>query len=283
MKRDCPHPRVFVIAQQPSKAVVLVGNCNNGRGRPQGGRERHQRGRGVRGNGNGKNEVEAFDAVITGTILVCNRMANMLFDPNSTYSYVSVRFASEFDMICDVLDAPIRVSTPIGEDVEIEVHPLGLFLWYLSLVKCFQMICLCTCSFHSLMNGVFKPLIDSFVIVFIDDILVYSKSEEEHVNHLRTVLGVLGKQKLYAKFLKCEFWLKSVAFLGPSSVMEVRSFVGLASYCRRFVKNFASIATYLTNLTKKEISFKWTEKCEEIFQKLKTLLTTPPILALPVE
>ncbi|WMV29212.1 hypothetical protein MTR67_022597, partial [Solanum verrucosum] len=68
-------------------------------------------------------------------------------------------------------------------------------------------------AFMNLMNRVFKPFLDSFEIVFIDDVLVYSKREEEHANHLRTVLGVLGKQKLYAKFSKCEFWLKSVAFL----------------------------------------------------------------------
>ncbi|WMV58881.1 hypothetical protein MTR67_052266 [Solanum verrucosum] len=156
------------------------------------------------------------------------------------------------------------------------------------------------------MNGVFKPFLDSFVIVLIDDILVYSKSEEEHADHLRIVLGVLWKQRLYAKFSKCKFWLTSVAFLGhvdskegvivdsqkiqavkncvgPSSVTKVRSFVGLASYYRRFVKNFASIATHLTYLTKKEIPFEWTEKCEESFQKLKTLLTTAPFLALPME
>ncbi|WMV18243.1 hypothetical protein MTR67_011628 [Solanum verrucosum] len=134
-------------------------------------------------------------------------------------------------------------------------------------------------AFMSLMNGVFKPFLDSFVIVFIDDdILVYSKSEEEHADHLRIVLGLLGKQKLYAKFSKCEFWLTLVALLGhvvskeevmvdpqkiksvknwvwPSSVTEVRNFVGIASYYHRFVKNFASIHTHLTNLTKKEISF----------------------------
>ncbi|WMV41338.1 hypothetical protein MTR67_034723 [Solanum verrucosum] len=161
-------------------------------------------------------------------------------------------------------------------------------------------------TFMNLMNGMFKPLLDSFVIVFIDDILVYSKSEKEHADHLRSVLGVLGKQRLYAKFFMYEFWLTSVAFLGhvvsnegvmvdpqkieavknwvwPSSVTEVRSFVGLASYYHRFVKNFDSIATQLTNLTKKDISFEWTKKCEESFQKLKTLLTTAPILLLPVE
>ncbi|WMV43228.1 hypothetical protein MTR67_036613 [Solanum verrucosum] len=161
-------------------------------------------------------------------------------------------------------------------------------------------------TFMSLMNGVFKPFLDSFVIVFIDDILAYTKSEEEHADDLRIVLGVLGKQMLYAKFSKCEFWLTFVAFLGhvvskewvmvdpqkievvknwarPSSVTEVRSFVEIASYYRRFVKNFAYISTHLKKLTKKEIPFEWTEKCDDNFQKLKTLLTTAPILALPVE
>ena len=75
-------------------------------------------------------------------------------------------------------------------------------------------------TFMSLMNGVLKPFLDSFVIVFIDDILVYLKSEEEHANHLRIILGVLGKQRLYAKFSKCEFWLTSNAFLGHAVSKE---------------------------------------------------------------
>ncbi|WMV38300.1 hypothetical protein MTR67_031685, partial [Solanum verrucosum] len=112
-------------------------------------------------------------------------------------------------------------------------------------------------TFMSLMNGLFKPFLDSFVIVFIDDILVYSKNPQ--------------------KIKAIKNWVR------PNSMTEVSSFVGLASYYRRFVKNFASIATHLTNLTKKEIPFEWTEKYEESFQKLKTLLTTAPILALPVE
>ncbi|WMV24958.1 hypothetical protein MTR67_018343 [Solanum verrucosum] len=111
-------------------------------------------------------------------------------------------------------------------------------------------------TFISLMNGVFKPYLNSFGIVHIDDFLVYSKSEEEHADHLRIVLGVLGKQRLYAKFSKCAFWLTSVAYLG-----HVVSKEG----------------------TKKEIPFELTEKCEESFQKLKTIVTTAPILALPAE
>ena len=127
-------------------------------------------------------------------------------------------------------------------------------------------------AFMSLMNRVFKPYLNFFVIVFIDDILVYSKSKKEHEEHLRMVLEMLREKKFYAKFSKCEFWLDSVSFLGhvvskdgvmvdpsmieavknwvrPTNVTEVRSFVGLASYYRRFV-GFSSIASQLTNLTK---------------------------------
>ncbi|WMV29538.1 hypothetical protein MTR67_022923 [Solanum verrucosum] len=161
-------------------------------------------------------------------------------------------------------------------------------------------------AFMSLMNGVFKPFLHSFFIIFIDDILVYSVSEKEHAGHLCIVLGVLEREKLYAKFSKCEFWLTLVAFLRhavskegvmvdpqnieavkiwvrTSTTTEVRSFDRLSSYYHRFVKDFISIATHLTRLTKVEVPFEWTMKIEEIFLKLKTLLTTSPILALLVE
>ncbi|KAL0556806.1 hypothetical protein IC582_005323 [Cucumis melo] len=128
--------------------------------------------------------------------------------------------------------------------------------------------------FMDLMNRVFREFLDTFVIVFIDDILIYSKTEAEHEKHLRMVLQTLRDNKLYAKFSKCEFWLKQVSFLGhvvskagvsvdpakieavtgwtrPSTVSEVRSFLGLAGYYRRFVENFSRIATPLTQLTRK--------------------------------
>ena len=140
----------------------------------------------------------------------------------------------------------------------------------------------------SLMIGIFKPYLDLFVIVFIDDILVYSKSREEHEKHLRIVLEMLREKKLYAKFSMCEFWLDSVSFLGhvvskegmmvdpskieivknwvrPTNVSEIRRFVGLASYYRRFVKGFSSIASQLTNLTKQNVAFVWSDECEETF------------------
>ena len=127
-------------------------------------------------------------------------------------------------------------------------------------------------AFMDLMNRVFRPFLDRFVIVFIDDILVYSKSEEEHAKHLRFVLQTLRDHQLYAKFSKCEFWLDQVAFLGhvvskdgiqvdpkkieavakwqrPTTVTEIRSFLGLAGYYRRFVKDFFKIAAPLMRLT----------------------------------
>ncbi|XP_071901550.1 uncharacterized protein [Coffea arabica] len=135
---------------------------------------------------------------------------------------------------------------------------------------------------------VFKKYLDQFVVVFIDDILIYSKTREEHVKHLEIVLQILREQKLYAKFSKCEFWLDEIFFLGhkvskegiavdpakveavmnwkqPESPTEVRSFLGLAGYYRRFIKDFLKIAGPMTELTKKGNRFTWTPKCESSF------------------
>ena len=158
--------------------------------------------------------------------------------------------------------------------------------------------------FMALMNKVFAEYLDHFTVVFIDDVLVYSKSKEEHEEHLRTSLQLLKDNQLYAKLSKCEFWLEQVAFLGhvisrkglavdqskveavvnwkrPSSVTEIRSFLGLAGYYRRFVQGFSSIAAPLTKLTRKNVPFVWTDHCEESFQELKKRLTTAPVLTLP--
>ncbi|GJT08991.1 reverse transcriptase domain-containing protein [Tanacetum coccineum] len=158
--------------------------------------------------------------------------------------------------------------------------------------------------FMDLMNRVCRPYLDKFVIVFIDDILIYSKTQEEHVEHLRLVLELLKKEKLYAKFSKCEFWLREVQFLGhvingngihvdpskieavknwkaPRTPTEVRSFLGLAGYYRRFIKNFSKIAKSLTILTQKSKTFDWGEEQELAFQTLKDKLCNAPVLALP--
>jgi hypothetical protein len=158
--------------------------------------------------------------------------------------------------------------------------------------------------FMILMNKVLMEELDKFVVGFIYDILVYSKSVEEHEQHLRVVLGKLRAHKLYAKFNKCEFWLEKISFLGhilttegvavdpgkvetvsnwrqPTNVSEIRSFLGLAGYYRRFIEGFSKIARPMTELLKKEKKFNWTESCEKSFQELKRRLTTAPVLTLP--
>ncbi|KAA0050197.1 pol protein [Cucumis melo var. makuwa] len=158
--------------------------------------------------------------------------------------------------------------------------------------------------FMDLMNRVFKDFLDTFVIVFIDDILIYSKTEAEHEEHLHQVLETLRANRLYAKFSKCEFWLKKVSFLGhvvssegvsadpakieavtnwprSSTVNEIRSFLGLADYYRRFVEDFSRIASPLTQLTRKGTPFVWSLVCESSFQELKQKLVTAPVLTVP--
>ena len=159
-------------------------------------------------------------------------------------------------------------------------------------------------AFMDLMNRVFSPYLDKFVIVFIDDILVYSGSPKEHAEHLRTVLQILRERQLYVKFSKCQFWLDKVAFLGhvisaegisvdpqkiedmvnwkpPTNVSEVRSFLGLAGYYKNFFERFSKIATPLTYLLKKDQEFEWLDTCQHSFEELRQRLTTVPVLALP--
>jgi hypothetical protein len=146
--------------------------------------------------------------------------------------------------------------------------------------------------FMYLMNKVFMEYLDKFVVVFIDDILVYSRSEEEHEKHLCLALQNLQEPRLYAKFSKCEFWMKQVAFLGhviskggisvdpskvqdvliwnaPTSVGDIQSFLRLAGYYRRFIEGFSKISKPMTELLEKDKKFKWTSACEASFQELK--------------
>ncbi|XP_071905663.1 uncharacterized protein [Coffea arabica] len=159
-------------------------------------------------------------------------------------------------------------------------------------------------AFMDLMQRIFKKYLDQFVVVFIDDILIYSKTREEHVKHLEVVLQIVREHKLYAKFSKCEFWLDEISFLGhrvskdgivvdpakveavmnwkqPETPTQVRSFLGLAGYYRRFIQDFSKIVGPMTELTKKGNKFIWTPKCESSFQELKKRLTSAPILVLP--
>nr|GFD06215.1 putative reverse transcriptase domain-containing protein [Tanacetum cinerariifolium] len=147
--------------------------------------------------------------------------------------------------------------------------------------------------FMDLMNRVCRPYLDKFVIVFIDDILIYCKTQEEHVEHLRLVLGLFKKEKLYAKFSNCKFWLREVQFLGhvingngihvdPSKIEAVKnSFLRLAGYYHRFIEKFSKIAKSFNILTQKCKNFDWGEEQELAFQTLKDKLCNAPVLALP--
>jgi hypothetical protein len=158
--------------------------------------------------------------------------------------------------------------------------------------------------FMYLMNKVFMEYSDKFVVVFINNILIFSKTEEEHEKHLRLVLDKLRSNKLYAKFSKCEFWLTQVAFLGhvisaggvsvdpgmvkdvlnwmpPTTASEIWSFLGLAGYYHRFIKDFSKIAKLMTKLLEKNKAFEWTPECQASFEELRKCLTSAPVLVLP--
>ncbi|KAK9031836.1 hypothetical protein V6N11_056122 [Hibiscus sabdariffa] len=160
-------------------------------------------------------------------------------------------------------------------------------------------------AFMDLMNRVFHEYLDQFVVVFIDDILVYSRTEEDHDRHLRLVLQTLLENQLYAKLSKCEFWIREVVFLGhvvssegiwvdpkkveaivnwkqPTSVIEIHSFLGLAGYYRRFVSGFSKVAAPLTKLLQKGVKYEWSDARKQAFKKLKEALINAPVLTQPV-
>ena len=149
--------------------------------------------------------------------------------------------------------------------------------------------------FMNLMNKVFTEYLDRFVVVFIDDILIYSKSDSDHEEHLILVLQKLRDNQLYAKFSKCVFWIDKVPFLGhiisnggiavdpakvkeimewsvPTTVTEIRSFLGLVGYYWRSIEGFSNIAKPMNSLMEKGREFKWDEKCQESFDQLKKRL-----------
>jgi len=161
-------------------------------------------------------------------------------------------------------------------------------------------------TFMQLMNTVFADLLDKSVLCFLDDILIFSKTEEEHERHIREVLTRLRKEQLYVKISKCSFMQREVAFLGhrigadglrvapdkvsavqswpvPDSVTAVRSFLGLGNFYRRFVKDYSAIALPLTELTKEVTGtgFRWGVEQQRAFEAIKAALCSPPVLLVP--
>jgi hypothetical protein len=159
-------------------------------------------------------------------------------------------------------------------------------------------------TFMTLMNDIFRPMLDKFVIVYLDDILIYSKDLREHEQHLRQVLEKLRQNRLYAKLSKCEFFRTEVNFLGhiisadgvktdpdktaairewpqPKDIKELQSFLGLCNFYRRFVQHYSKITVPLTDLLQKDKPFIWTPEAETAFQTLKQRMITTPTLKLP--
>ncbi|KAF5449981.1 hypothetical protein F2P56_030369, partial [Juglans regia] len=156
---------------------------------------------------------------------------------------------------------------------------------------------------QGLMNEVFKPFLRQFVIVFFDDILVYSSDMSSHLDHLSTVLQTLQHHQLYAKQSKCKFACQEIEYLGhliskegvradpkklesmvtwpiPKNLKALRGFLGLTGYYRKFIKGYGQIAAPLTSLLKKD-AFVWTDSATNSFNALKVAVTSPPVLALP--
>jgi hypothetical protein len=159
-------------------------------------------------------------------------------------------------------------------------------------------------TFMRLMNHVSRAFIGNFVVVYFDDILIYSKSFDEHLDHIREVLAISWEEKLYGNIAKCTFCTDRVVFLGfvvsvdgiqvdeekvkaikdwptPVNVSQVQSFHGLAGFYRRFVKDFSTIAAPLNNLTKKDVPFKWSDEQDQAFNELKANLCEALLLQLP--
>jgi hypothetical protein len=159
-------------------------------------------------------------------------------------------------------------------------------------------------TFMHLMHQALRPFLDECALVFLDDILIYSKTLEEHVQHVRRVLDALREQKLYAKESKCEFFKHEVEFLGhrvgqdgvrmmedkvqavrewptPRSVRDVRAFLGTAGYYRKFIRDFSAIAAPLSELTKDSVKFEWAAPHQAAFAQLKTAIAQGPVLILP--
>ncbi|KAL9293385.1 putative nucleotidyltransferase, Ribonuclease H [Arabidopsis thaliana] len=153
------------------------------------------------------------------------------------------------------------------------------------------------------MNDAFRPYLRRFVLVFFDDILIYSKDMETHLEHLKKVLDIMKKHQFYANVKKCSFGNSKISYLGhiisgngvgadpekikaivkwpqPKNVIELRGFLGLTGYYRKFVRNYGQIARPLTDLLKKE-GFEWSEQAGQAFESLKESVTSLPVLALP--
>ena len=165
-------------------------------------------------------------------------------------------------------------------------------------------LCNAPATFQRLMNQIYKGIAYKYVVVYLDDTNVFSRTFDDHIKHLREVFTRIRKAGLKLNIEKCNFWMKRLPFLGhiieakgispdpekiiavqniqpPKSVTQLRSFLGLAGYYRRFIKNFSTIAQPLNQLLHKDTPYEWNDKCQKAFEELKHRLVTAPILIYP--
>ncbi|GKA23508.1 putative reverse transcriptase domain-containing protein [Tanacetum coccineum] len=260
--------------------------------------------------------------VVMGMFLLNQHLARVLFDFGADKSFISISLTSKLNIPPIIKDTFYDIKMADGNFVSINTVIQGATLTLLNQPFKIDLMPIKLGSFdvgigmdwlskyhariicdekvvHIPING--ETLI---IRVFIDDILIYSRNKEEHANHLRIILELLKKEKLYAKFSKCDFWIHIVQFLGhlidsqglhvdpakieavknwasPTTPTEIRQFLGLAGYYRRFIEGFSKIAKSLTELTQKNKKYIWGEDQESAFQLLKQKLCEAPILALP--
>ncbi|GJS44768.1 putative reverse transcriptase domain-containing protein [Tanacetum coccineum] len=234
-----------------------------------------------------------IDLVLTlgSSGLICQKKyGSVLLQGSSVYSKIDLR-SSYHQMRVREEDIPKTTFRTRYEHYEFQVMPFGLTN--------------APAVFMDLMTRVCKPYLDKFIIVFIDDILIYSKNKQEHEEHLKLILELLKKKELYAKFSKCKFWIPKVQFLGhvidsegihvdptkiesikdwasPNSPMEIRQFLGLAGYYRIFIEGFSKIAKSMTKITQKKVKFEWGNKQEATFSMFEAeVVHVAPICALP--
>ena len=185
-------------------------------------------------------------------------------------------------------DVPKTAFTASGEHYEFLVMPFGLTN--------------APATFQRCMNSLFKHL--PFVVVYLDDILIFSKNQAEHLQHVETVLQILKEQNLFCKLKKCEFNKPELRFVGhivgangiepdpakiatiadwpaPHNLHELRKFLGFTNYFRKFLQAYSQRTAPLTNLLRKDVANEWTEACENNFRQLKVDLTTAPVLIAP--
>nr|XP_051214445.1 uncharacterized protein LOC127332209 [Lolium perenne] len=313
--KECPNK--MNTAQRPNAPKPNQGQARTAAGRNQNQKKPAGPARGHLNHVNAEEAQEAPDIVL-GTFPVNSVPSIVLFDSGASHSFVTKPFARKSGLRPTIMRRPMLVQIPRTstktdlscKDVPIDIqgkrfHANLIVLGEQGLEVILGMDWMVKYKGHidCARRAITMTVEDGEIIEHIAT-MPSSKNEEEHAEHLRIVLGTLRDHQLYAKFSKCEFWLKEVGFLGhvislrrsvtdpskiqsimekkaPTNQTEVRAFLGLAGYYRKFVEGFSSIARPLTQLLKKDKKFEWTDKCEASFQELKKRLVTAPVLTMP--